>query len=83
MALKLTAVSFSYFRAYGIESPVSTQSLVNERIGVKVEGGGTPALRLGSIPFLNHYLRYQPSYRHRRQVLPWTRRAVMSSYEIN
>lgn len=83
MALKLTTVGFSFSRAYGIEFPVSTQPLVNECVGVQEWGGGPPALRLGSIPFLNHYLRYQPSYRHRRQVLPWTRRAVMSPYEIN
>lgn len=39
MALKLTAVGFSFSRAYGIESPVSAQPLVNECVDVQEWGG--------------------------------------------
>lgn len=45
MALKLTAVGFSYSRAYGIESPVSAQPLVNKRVDAQ-NGGGRGVLLL-------------------------------------
>ena len=50
MALKLTAVGFNYFRAYGMESYVSMQSSVNERVDVKAGGGYSySSLRLYSV----------------------------------